>query len=150
MHSEPVWREYSNFIINAELGEADLPRRFEQLWVRQLGESRFEICCIPFFLFNVALGDVVETVAKGGRKYVFERVVEVSGRFVFRAWFGESNHPRDEVAEQLKAMGSLVEWSSKNLLAVDAKDRAHAQEVADFLHERQQDGQLLYETGKST
>ena len=149
VHPEPVWRERSNFIINAELGEEDLPRRFEQLWAKQLSDDMFEICCIPFFLFDVALGDVVETSPQGERKYVLDRVVERSGRYVFRVWFGESFHPRDEVAEQLGALGALLEWSSVNLLAADAADEAHAQKVADFLHERQQLGQLLYETGKT-
>lgn len=150
VHTEPVWRERSNFIINAELEEGDLPRRFEQLWVRKLGEDRFEICCIPFFLFDVALGDVVKTAPKGDRKYLLDRVVEPSGRYVFRVWFGESFHPSDyKVAEQLAALGALLEWSSVTLLAVDATDGAHAQKVADFLYEREQLGQLLYETGKS-
>jgi hypothetical protein len=149
IHAEPVWRERSNFIINAELGEADFPRRFEQLWARQIGEDRFEICCIPFFLFDIALGDVVKTSPKGDRKYVLETVVERSGRYVFRVWFGESFHPRDEIAEQLTALGALLEWSSMNLLSVDAVDELQAQRVADFLHERQQQGQLMYETGKS-
>lgn len=149
VHADPVWRGRSNFIINAELGEEDLPYRFEQLWVRQLEEDRFEICCIPFFLFDVALGDVVTTAPRAGRQYVFDRVVEPSGRFVFRVWFGESFHPRDEIAEQLTQLGALLEWSSVNLLSVDAADAAHAQGVAEFLQTRQELGQLLYETGRS-
>lgn len=149
VHSEPAWRERSNFIINAELGEEDLPRRFEQLWARQVGDDRFEICCIPFFLFDMALGDVVATAPKEDRTYVVDRVVERSGRYVFRVWFGESFHPRNEITEELTRLGALLEWSSVNLLAVDASDEAHAQRIADFLHGRQQLGQLLYETGKS-
>lgn len=81
--------------------------------------------------------------------YVLDRVVEPSGRYVFRAWFGDSFYPRDKVAEKLISLGALLEWSSVNLLAVDATDEAHAQEVADFLYARQQAGQLLYETGRS-
>lgn len=149
VHPDPVWRERSNFTINAKLEENDLPRRFEQLWARKLSDHRFEICCIPFFLFDVALGDVVQTAPKGDRRFVLDRVVEPSGRYVFRVWFGESFHPRDEIAEQLLALGALLEWSSVNLLAVDATDSEHARRIADFLHERQQLGQLLYETGKS-
>ena len=97
VHTEPIWREKANFIINAELQEQDLPRRYEQLWARQLTESQFEICCIPFFLFDVSLGDIVETGVKGSRKYVLDRVVSPSGRYVFRVWFGESFHPREEI-----------------------------------------------------
>jgi hypothetical protein len=46
-------------------------------------------------------------------------------------------------------MGALFEWSSVNLLAVDVGDSSQAQVVADFLAQRESDGQLRYETGRS-
>jgi len=149
VHQEPVWRDRSNFIINAELRESDRPRKFEQLFARQLDDARFEVCCIPFFLFDVALGDVVTTSPKGDRKYVLEKVVQPSGRYVFRVWFGESFFPRDEVAEAAQGLGSLIEWSSRNLLAIDAVDAEHAQLVADFLAEHERESHLIYETGRT-
>jgi hypothetical protein len=149
VHQEPVWRDRSNFIINAELQKKDLPRRFEQLFARRVGEDRFEVCCIPFFLYDIALGDIVTTVPKEGRKFVVDKVVEPSGRYVFRVWFGESFQPRDEFAQALRSLGSIVEWSSRNLLAVDAVDGEQAQLVADFLAKSEQAGRLVYETGRS-
>lgn len=92
---------------------------------------------------------MVTTSPKGDRKYVVEKVLQPSGRYVFRVWFGESFQPRDEIAAELKALGSLIEWSSPNLLAVDAVDHEHAQQVADFLAERERSGQLIYETGRT-
>jgi hypothetical protein len=149
VHQDPVWREHANFIINAELPEEDRPKRYEQLWARQSADDRFEVCCIPFFVSDIALGDVVVTSLRDGRQYVVDRVVEPSGRYVFRVWFGQSFHPRDEIASELEALGSLIEWSSRNLLAVDAADGEHAQLVADFLMEREKAGHLAYETGRS-
>ena len=143
VHADPVWREQSNFIINATVpGEGD---RVEQLWVRQVDDYRFELCCIPFFLYDVALGDVVETDVD----YRLSGVLVPSGRFVFRVWFGESFHPRQEIAEELVALGALVEWSSVNMFAVDAADEAHAQRIADVLFAHEQAGSLIYETGRS-
>jgi hypothetical protein len=81
-------------------------------------------------------------------EFVIHKVVEPSGRFVFRVWFGASFHPRDEIAEALTALGSLTEWYSRNLLSVDAVDQEHAQLVADFLAEREKAGHLVYETGR--
>jgi hypothetical protein len=49
----------------------------------------------------------------------------------------------------LKEFGALVEWSSVNLLAVDAENDARAQDVADFLDAREQRGELMFETGRS-
>jgi hypothetical protein len=49
VHQKPVWRERSNFVISGALPEKDRPRRFEQLFARQLAGDRFEVCCIPFF-----------------------------------------------------------------------------------------------------
>lgn len=143
VHQEPVWRERSNFIIAAELAESDV--KTEQLWARQLDEHRFEICCIPFFVYDLALGDVVET----DDTYLVRSVVKPSGRFVFRVWFGESFHPRDEIAERLEALGAVLEWSSPNLLAVDAADEELAKVISGWLLEQEQQGHLVYETGKT-
>lgn len=145
-HAEPVWRERANFIINAPLEEAD---RFEQLWTRQVGESRFEICCIPFFLYDVALGDTVETEPLGGRQYVLSRVVNRSGRYVFRAYFERPQYRyRDVTVEGVRALGAQVEWSLPSLLAIDVEGPS-VQKIADLLHGMEQQGHLVYETGET-
>ena len=149
-HLDPVWRDQSNFIIAADISSQGTAASREQLWARQISDTEFELCCIPFFLYDVALGDVVETDASGPQKYLFRRVVKPSGRYVFRAWFGESFQPRDEVAEALNSLGALLEWSSQNLLAIDARDDGHAQVIADFLANREAKGDLVYETGRTS
>jgi hypothetical protein len=68
---------------------------------------------------------------------------------VFRVWFGETFQPRNVIGQELQSIGSLVEWSSQNLLAVDAVDGEHAHLVADFLSKSEQAGRLVYETGWS-
>jgi len=147
VHNEPVWRDRANFIVNARLPE---PGRFEQLWCRQVAEDEFEVCCIPFFLYDVALGDTVQTRAVDGRRYVLSRVVARSGRFVFRVHFERSMlRNREVVTDRLAEMGALLEWSSSSLLAVDAQDVGHAQQIADYLFEQEGAGRLVYETGKS-
>jgi Domain of unknown function (DUF4265) len=143
-HPEPVWKDRATFIINAELPEPD---RFEQLWTRQLSNNTFQVCCIPFFLYDVALGDVVETHPQGSRTYVLSRVVKPSGRYVFRVHF-KNRALGGEVADELGRLGALLEWSSPSLLAVDAADLAHAQRVANHLQDAERENRLMYETGK--
>jgi hypothetical protein len=141
VHDAPAWRDRSNFVIGAPLADEG---RSEQLWARQTGHRQFELCCIPFFLYDVALGDVVET----DDNYDFLRVIEPSGRFVFRVWFGEGFRPRHDVASELTELGALVEWSSANLLAIDAEDEAHARTLAGYLEEQERAGRFVYETGR--
>ena len=143
VHREPVWRDRSDFVIAAHIAGADEPAT-EQLWARQVGAYRFEICCIPFFTYGVALGDVVETADD----YTVRRVAERSGRKTFRAWFGESSCPPQALVDELRAVGALLEWSSPNLLAVDAADDEVARRVRAVLQERQGRGQVTYEAGE--
>lgn len=143
-HSEPVWRDRSNFVIAAGI-EGDREVATEQLFARQIGPYRFELCCIPFFLYDLALGDVVET----DQDYVVLKVVDPSGRYVFRIWFGDTEHPRDEIVERLIELGALLEWSSANLLAVDARDEDHAQQIADYLAAAEAEDLLLFEAGRA-
>lgn len=49
---------------------------------------------------------------------------------------------------ELTGLGALAEWSSPSLVAVDARDGEHAQEVADVLQAREDRDELVYETGK--
>lgn len=70
------------------------------------------------------------------------------GRRTFRVWFGQGFQPREEVALELAGLGALLEWSSTNLLAVDAADEPVAIAVTTYFTDRQAEGQLLYEDGE--
>jgi len=48
----------------------------------QLAAEGFEVCCIPFFVYDLALGDVVAASPRDSRKSVVDRVVAPSGRYV--------------------------------------------------------------------
>ena len=145
VHRGPVWRDRSNFIITAAIDPGDTETTTEQLWARRLDDARYELCCIPFFAYDLALGDIVEV----DLAFQVTRVSTPSGRYVFRVYFNESTQPGDEAVERLEELGALMEWSSGKLLAIDARDQSHAQQVADFLQDRETLGQLVFETGKS-
>jgi hypothetical protein len=144
-HDTPVWRERADFIIGARLDE---PGKWEQLWARRLGPNLFELCCIPFLTYGLALGDVVETEAQSGHEYLIARVAEPSGRFAMRVWFLDTS-VADEVAEQATAVGALLEWrgSWSRLLALDASDEAMTDALAETLRPYEEAGQLSFETG---
>ena len=43
----------------------------------------------------------------------------------------------------------FLEWSSLNLLAVDARDQHHTQKIAAYLATTETDSKLMFETGRS-
>lgn len=123
-HDFPAWREKADFIIASRLGEelgiADL-LQWEQLWARKLDGSTFELCCIPFFTYGFALGDVVETKPFESRTYVVERVIRHSGHRTFRVYFQSLNRCT-EIIDEITSLGCVVEvrWQRSGLIAVDA------------------------------
>jgi hypothetical protein len=144
-HATPVWRERADFLIAARLDE---PGKWEQLWARQLGPDRFELCCIPFMTYGLALGDVVETEAQDGHEHLVARVAEPSGRLTMRVWFLDAS-VAEEVAVGLAAAGALLEWRGEwsRLLAVDAADEGMADAIAETLRGYEDAGELTFETG---
>jgi hypothetical protein len=157
VHPSPVWRDRANFLIKARLaplsGEnASNSKNWEQLWCKQVSENQFEICCIPFFVYDLALGDVVETASEGEARYVIKQVIRPSGHYSFRVWFGSSpaQDLREDVVKAAAQFGCLLEWSSDNLLAIDASSVDQAQGIADYLTQQEQRGSLVYETGRNS
>lgn len=146
-HAEPAWRDRADFIIVADISESQDKVEREQLWARQIADYRFEICCIPFFAYDLALGDEVET----DENYLIKQVARSSGRFVFRVWFESESTPlhREKVVDAVRKFGCTIEWPSQHLLAIDAPAADAAKKVADYLHARQTAGYLTYETGRT-
>ncbi|MFK3835756.1 DUF4265 domain-containing protein [Microbacterium sp. NPDC087868] len=147
VHASPIWRERANFILQARLEE---PWRYEQLWTRRISETEVEVCCIPFFLYDVALGDRVSTRAEGPWNHIFDRVVEDAGHYGFRVFFPAGTHRHEgTLIAEVRDLGALVEISSKSLLAIDSYDEAHAQIIADYLLAAEREFGIVYETSRS-
>lgn len=152
VHEAPAWREKANFIIAASITDTSpQPRwRWEQLWARQTGEESFEVCCIPFFVYDLALGDEVGTETYEGKKYVVRRLLKQSGHYTFRVWLHQPS-ARGELTAALDGLGCLWEqrWPASKMLAVDAADASAAQAVANYLQGEETKGRLVYETGRT-
>jgi hypothetical protein len=140
VHRDPVWRERADFLIAVNLPEE---RRAEQLFARRVDERRFELCCIPFFSYGLALGDVVET----DDDFNVIGVHEASGRKVLRVWFGEATIEPSEITRELAERGAQMEWSSENLLAIDAQDASHAASLSSYLNKQADAFGLIVEPG---
>lgn len=146
VHQDPIWREKSDYIIGIDLGpaSAELPGQvtWEQLWARQVDDQTFEICCIPFHPYDLALGDTVET-----RDNAIVRRVAWGGHYTLRALFAAKNGPQMEVELELRRLGALIEWSSDRLIGIDVDDARLADTVAGYLAGLESTGVLHWESG---
>jgi hypothetical protein len=148
-HDFPVWREKANFIIAVRLHD-DVPNAvdWEQIWSTQVEENVFEVCCIPFFAYNIALGDLVTTSRQGSRKYAIEKVVEQSGHKTYRIWFLNMDNWGIAV-HAIRKLGCLVEkrWERSKLISVDAPTFAVAEQLEAYLKKQEDNQELNYEVG---
>lgn len=55
---------------------------YEQLWTKRVGDDRFEVSCILFFVYDLALGDIVR--ADAGAGYLIQPIEHRSGNGVVR------------------------------------------------------------------
>jgi hypothetical protein len=142
-HREPLRRELSNFVFLAALDAENGNREWEQLWGRVISPQRVEVCCIPFFVYDLNLGDVVDLDPNN----ILAGVITRSGQLTFRAWL-ESVSPEDrqKLLAEVDATGTFREWSSPNLIALSVHEtRAH--KLADLLEKWAARGPLVYENG---
>jgi Domain of unknown function (DUF4265) len=153
VHLYPVWRDRADFIIHGALKGLE-HRHWEQLWARQVTDDQFEICCIPFFVYDLGLGDIVQTHPLAEKLYVVDRVLIDAGRCVFRIWFGDiegqgaRHEVMDEVENKLVEMSCEREWYAHDLLGIAiTTDRAEL--VTNFLSEKEQRNGISFEIGRS-
>jgi hypothetical protein len=126
-------------------GFADL---CEQVWLCRQSDQIFEICCIPFRAYGLALRDVVRVSPDG--TLVIEKI-KPSGSRVVRALLMANlgvNHIRDasEVFESIAdRLGLLYEWSGDRHIAVDVPPEREAGELLETFTSEQNNGRLRWE-----
>ncbi|MEU3936349.1 DUF4265 domain-containing protein [Streptomyces sp. NPDC029044] len=96
--------------------------QMEQIWLRALEGRVYEVCCLPFRVYGLALGDIVSLDSEA-RTIV--DVVRSSGNRVFRVFFpysaseGEFHEAKGEVASVIREAGLQAEWSGDRHVAIN-------------------------------
>ena len=92
------------------------PVHYESMWARSLPDGTYEIENIPFYSYDVAVGDVVKAQDVDGELFYVERVRE-SGNSVIRMLIYDRGE-LDSVRAELRALGCDLEGDGV-LLAVN-------------------------------
>lgn len=148
-HTDPAWYELPHYSLILPVPDSE--DTYEQLVTRQIGERRFLNLCIPYLLYDLALGDEIEVL---GAQTEFAsgsgfRVVRSSGRFVFRVMFSDLHKDKAKAAvKDIKQAGGLVERWNARFYSIDAENEALASVISGYLGEGEERGLWEYETGR--
>lgn len=126
-HPNPVHRPRQSVMLRAAVDDVGPGESFEQLWTRRVGDDLFEICCIPFFAYDLALGDVVRADSESG--FVIRSVARRSGNGVARVAIVRSEDVEDvhsRLHELIARTEYLCEWFAPGYVAIDLEPgRSH-------------------------
>ncbi|MGW7529866.1 DUF4265 domain-containing protein [Streptomyces sp. NPDC054783] len=121
VHEQPVGRAATNYIARADLTPFGLDGQVEQLWLKAVNDGSYEVACIPFSTYGIALGDIV---VLNDDDYVSE-VVRNSRHRTLRLLFTPDLLPADlqkaadEIKAEIIAADLLSEWNGERFVAVD-------------------------------
>ena len=122
----------------------------ESAWVTPLEGGRYRLENAPWFAREVACGDIVTARPDEDGDLWFRKVVERSGRSVFRVivraeGVGLAALPR---WRELEAMGcAFEELAEMSLWAIDVPKEADLDAVTDLLEAGEADGTWTYDEG---
>jgi hypothetical protein len=146
-HYEPVWRHKADYAIGIKVLDKVWSKKYqwEQLAARRLDDGTFEICCIPFAIYDLCLGDIVVVDSDMN----VTGVIKLSGHFGFRVATADLRQ-QDAIIEQIHELGFLTERFSDFLFALDAVDEESAQYISGILAEAERNNDIVeYETLKT-
>lgn len=141
VHPSPVWRDLSNYILQLLVDAEACPDEFEQVWTALQEDGSHVLCCIPFFLYGLSLGDQFEKLPSGSF-----RILSSSGRITIRVWMADATPlEKANLVKQCQECGCLIERSSENLIALDCENADRANAVQILLGKYASEGKIQYE-----
>lgn len=117
-HDEPVWRPRQSYMAMVDLAVFDLAGQREQLWLKSIGSDEYELCCIPFCAYGLALGDVVSIDSHGHVTSVLRKSGRRVLRLLLQASPAASAH-LSEITSRLRMDGLLFEVRGNRHIAID-------------------------------
>jgi hypothetical protein len=120
------------------------PDDYESLWAIPKGGEAYEIDNIPFFVSNIALGDIVRAIEVKG-ELIFDKIIQRSGNSTLRVYVFNSNE-KGILRNNLRLLGCSTEGSHiDRLFSVNIPKSIDRPMVIEYLKREEQSGTLEYE-----
>lgn len=122
VHEWPVGRAASNYLAMVDLASYGFADAMEQVWLTSLAGGQYQVSCIPFRIYGLALNDVVALDLEGK---MIVRVLARSGHRVYRALLAptlsylELDRMRNSIICAVTDDDLKSEWSGDRHVAID-------------------------------
>jgi hypothetical protein len=110
---------------------------YENLWAEPIGGDLYRIESIPFFVYNISVGDVVRALHEDDA-LVFSGLVDHSAHTTLRARFElweVGSTEAEEFMDRLEASGAVIETHPPRLVAIDIPEPALVKQITELLSE---------------
>ncbi len=150
VHDAPAKAAEHNYIARVDLEPFGFPALFEQVWLGDLGDGTYEVRCIPFRVYGLALEDVV-TISPD--ESLVTSVVRSSGRRVLRVLVAPSLEKArisiigNTLNAITKATGLLSEWSGDRHIAIDIPQGVEVDALINLVRGYVEQGEAFWEWG---
>lgn len=146
-HPNPVWGGRANALLWARGWHTDGPpkRVTELLPVRLHANGTAEVCCVPFAVDGIALGDIVTAADQVSTPLRLSPLITSSGRVNMRVVILDKPvaFVRDSLMSQAQELGALVEFGpTDNLLSFDCASADLGGPFFDALKQQERDGHV--------
>ena len=126
-----------------------VPYAVETIWAEHEGEGRYRLLNIPFFVFDVSAGDIVETKEADGEIRDFSRVAKRGGHSTYRLYLQGGRNVRDpdfaRLWSQILSLGGSYENANDRLVAVDLPPDSNVSEIYRIFEAGQEEGVWAFE-----
>lgn len=130
-HEHPAWGSRVDTTVLAPV--AGMERAFEELPCERGEDGSYVVCCLPFQVEGVHLGDVVAAVVDRSGRPIVESVSTRAGRVTVGLEVSLMRTSPAAIVERLDAMNRVYEWPGGSSIVVDAMDNADADELISLL-----------------
>ena len=121
VHDDPAIRPRRPRLAMIDLAPFEFEGQMEEVWLRTAGSGEYELCCLPFRVYGLALGDLVGLDEAGK---MVRSLIKPAGHRLFRAFVKEplsdpaAMAARERIVAAVAESKLVSEWSGDRHVAI--------------------------------